>query len=429
MGLLADRLQTRFDPAAWLADDDGDYGERGAMTTSGVRVNGDAVLSLTTVWRCWDLISHAVAMAPREVVVTAGGKSSPEYQPPAWLDEPDPRDPTFTPDDYFLMVALSLLSDGVYFTRVVPDVYRPLAIIPLDPRTVRIRRGNVIGPLFDILDASGRVSETLTSDQVLYDSWLQMPGELRGISPLEALRRSFGSAVAAEEFSSRYFGQGAALAFGIEVPGALGDKQKDELRDQLRKRHQGLSNSHAVGVLTRGAKFVPGLQPTPEQSQMLATRKFGVEEIARIYGVPPGMAGSQEAGASSYASAYVYRQQFRDDAVLKFAAKIERGHRRLLQLPDAFAGVPGARIDLKFDLDWIARADMLTRFQANGEAVTKGLRTPNEARHDEGEPPLPGGDSLYMQQQMVPIGDLGRTRATDPLVTQSPAAAEKGAVP
>ena len=55
--------------------------------------------------------------------------------------------------------------------------------------------------------------------------------------------------------------------------------------------------------------------PTPEQSQMLETRKWGVEEIARIYGVPPGMAGSQEPGASSYASASEWRKQFRDDGV------------------------------------------------------------------------------------------------------------------
>ena len=426
MGLLADRISMRFNPAEWIADDD--YDDRGKLTSSGIRVNDDVVTSLTTVWRCWDLISGDVALSPREVIVTAGGKSFPEYQPPAWLEQPDPRDPTFTIDDYFQMVTLSLLSDGNYFTRAVPNVYNPLALIPLDPGTVRIRRGGAAGPLFDILDSTGRPKETLGADEVLYDSWMPMPGELRGMSPLENLRRSFGSAVAAEEFASRYFGQGAALAFGIEVPGALGAVQQGELRDQLRIRHQGLGNSHAVGVLTRGAKFVPGLQPTPEQSQMLATRKFGVEEIARIYGIPPGMAGSQEPGASSYASASEWRQQYRDSCVLKFAAKIERGHRRLLQLPDAFANVPGARVDLKFDLDWIARTDMLARFQAYDTAVKGGIMVPNQARHAEGWPDMPGGDSLYMLQQMVPIEDLGKTKATEPADTQKPSAAEKLAV-
>jgi HK97 family phage portal protein len=184
------------------------------------------------------------------------------------------------------------------------------------------------------------------------------------------------------------------------------DPQKlSELRASLRRKYAGVNNSHAIGVLAEGARFVPGLAPTPEQAQMLDTRKFSVEDLCRPYGVPPSMAGSQEPGAASYASASVWDLQFKQRGVQPLATRIERRHQRLLAVP---SGVdPRARMQMKFNLDAIARADLLTRAQASGEFVTKGQMTPNEARALEDRGPLPGGDRLYMQQQMVPIDQLG----------------------
>src|SRR6185295_14841450 len=127
--------------------------------------------------------------------------------------------------------------------------------------------------------------------------------------------------------------QGASLSFGVEVPGAMDEQKKKDMAEAMRRKYAGLSNSHAIGVLTNGAKFVTGLAPTPEQAQFLDTRKFGVEEICRIYGVPPGMAGSQEPGASSYASAEVYHDEFRAYGVQPLATRIEQQHSRLLDLP------------------------------------------------------------------------------------------------
>jgi hypothetical protein len=122
------------------------------------------------------------------------------------------------------------------------------------------------------------------------------------------------------------------------------------------------------------------------------------------------MAGSQEPGASSYASAIEWRRQFRDDAVLKFTDKLERSHARLLQLPETIADV-GATVALKFHLDWIARTNLLERYQAHAEGVRGGFLMPDEARALEDRAPVPGGDQLYMQSQMVPITMLGQTPA------------------
>jgi HK97 family phage portal protein/HK97 family phage prohead protease len=414
VGVLATRVAAALEEArndtGWLTRDDGD--EMVPPSSAGVRVTQRSALGLSTFWRCVDLISHAVSITPRDVLLSAGGQSYPQYSPPAWLDTPNPNDPNYMADDYFGEQAISMLIEGNAFVDVFPHVWEPQVLTVVAPTRVRV----IPGPRYEILDEAGKVQRTLSPMNMLHGWWMKMPGESRGISPLEHFRRTLGGSIAADDFAARFFGQGAALAFGVEVPYALDDAKRETLRSSLKAKYAGLRNSHAIGVLSEGAKFVPGLAPSPEQAQMLATRKFSVEDIARIYGVPPGMAGSQEPGASSYASDVSHRKNFRDDAVLKFTTKLERLHGRLLNPPTGNPNV--GTFQLKFNLDWIARTDLLARYQAHSEGVRGGFLTPNEVRAIEDLPPMPLGELLYMQQQMVPLADLGKTKATEPLDTQ-----------
>jgi HK97 family phage portal protein len=403
MGLLADRWETVRNDSGWLADDDRLL--MGPMTKAGVRVDRARVLALTTIWRCWDLLAGAVAHAPRDVVLRVGGKSFPEFSPPDWLSTPNPQDPSYTGNDYFSQVALSLLSDGNFFTRVIPYVLDPQALIVLDPSLVTVKPG----PLYEIRDQIGHVIETVGPMEMLHGTWLRFGGQLRGISPLEAMRLAYGTALATQDHAARFFGQGASLSFGVEVPGKLDEAKKNDLREALKRKYQGNSNSHAIGVLTDGAKFVTGLAPTPEQAQFLASRKFEVEDLCRPHGVPPQLAGSQEPGASSYASAEVYHDEFREYGVLPLAVRIEAPHARLLSLPPGID--PPASVQFKFNLDYIARTNLLARYQAYSAGIMGGFLKPVEARTKEDFQPLADGsdDQLFMQRQMVPLKDLGTT--------------------
>ena len=405
MGVLARALRNgdelRFGDPDWLTRDDE---VDGSMTSSGVRVSRTTALGLTTVWRCVDLLASTISQAPKDVVLKIGPRRFPEFQKPAWLELPHGEsEPTYTANDYFSEVAMSLLSDGNYFTRVFPHVLDPQMVYVLDPSLVSVK-----GPArWEIKDRSGKVLETVGPDEMLHGTWLRLPGQRRGISPLETLRRSMGAAIAAEEHASRFFGQGAALSFGVEVPGVLEKNQREELQASLKRRYTGLGNSHAIGVLTAGAKFVPGLAPTPEQAQMLATRQFSVEDLCRPFGVPPHMVGSQQPGAVSYASVHGTMLEFKQYAVLPLALRIEAQHNRLVSVP-ATVNAPNASAQFKFNLDGIARADLLSRYQAHKEGVQGGFLTPDEARGDEDLPPKGGAaDQLFMQMQMVPIDKAG----------------------
>ena len=404
MGLLAERLaEVRNDPD-WLNDDDELWD--GRRTPAGVRVNDKAAFSLSAWWRCVDLLSSSVSMSPKDVILKVGGSSFPEYATPDWLSQPT-TDPDLTIDDHFNQVALAVLIAGSSFTHAYPYTWDPRVLTVLNPLRVEVRPG----PLYDIKDESGHVIRTLGPMEIIHIPWIRPPGSLRGLNPVSTLSREIGAAIASEEFASRFFGQGAALSFGVEVPYPYDEQKQEQLRDSLKKRYVGLSNSHAIGVLWDGAKFVNGLQPTPEQAQMIETQQFAIENTCRPFGVPPVLAGVNTPGASSYASADVaINTAYQRHAVLPLASRIEGHYRRLLSVP---AGVkdPSARMQFKFNLDWIARANLLERYQAHAEGVRGGFLTPNEARKKEDYGPQDGGDQLYMQSQMLPITQLPVTNS------------------
>lgn len=406
MGFLRRRYEEVRSSASWLSDEADEEAWFGKKTAAGVRVNTRVALSLTTIWRCVDLLSSAVALAPKDIVIRIGQRSFPEYSNlPGWLEAPNPLDPTYTIDDYFSQVAISILTDGNYFTFAYPYVWDAQALIVLNPAQVEVKDGEG-APVWVVKDQRGKEIYRLGPMQILHGVWLRPPGELRGISPIEALRRGIGSAIAAEEHGARFFGQGASLSFGVEVPGELDANQKAGLSESLRKKYGGLQNSHAIGLLTGGAKFVPGLAPTPEQAQMLESRQFSVEDLCRPYGVPPGLVGSTQAG-ESFASSEVDDRQFKERAVLPLAGRIERQHNRLVAVPGNITA-PGARAQFRLNLDWITRVTLKERYEAYREGVEGGFLMPAEAREKEDLPPVAGADRLYMQAQMTPVDQLGQ---------------------
>src|SRR3954468_8849621 len=96
MGLIAQRLAVAAGELRSAADFlNDDYDDVGTTTAAGVRVTRDTALSLTTIWRCIDLLSSAAPLAPVDVTIKVGGKAFPEYTKPAWLSNPNPFDPNY----------------------------------------------------------------------------------------------------------------------------------------------------------------------------------------------------------------------------------------------------------------------------------------------------------------------------------------------
>lgn len=361
----------------------------GNMTWAGADVSQRSSLQVSAVFACVRLLSDTVSTLPAATYTRVDGERRP-YPEPAWVVEPDLG---VTRQDFLQQVMVSLLLDGNAFIQVLRAGIDAAALVVLDPQRVEVRRNAETRRPEYVIDQGKAV---LPNSDVLHITDLRRPGDLRGISRVTELRQTIGLARALDEFASRFFGNGSTTSGIIEFPGNLTEEQARDLVDGFEAGHKGLKRAHRPGVLSGGAKFSKtGVDP--EQAQMLGSRQMSVEEIARIFGVPPHMIGLTTPGAMSYASVEQNAIQFVTHTLRPITTKIESALSRLL---------PGEAF-LRFNMDGLLRGDSISRAQYHSTALQAGWETVNDVRRNEDLPPVEGGD-----QTRVPLANIEINAAT-----------------
>lgn len=345
-------------------------------TWSGSIVTEDTAMRLGTLYSAVRLLTDTISTLPVDVYRRVDGQRVPLRPKPVWLDSPDIH---VTRQDHLMQVMVSLLLDGSSFTRIYRnDGGEVVALVALAPRDVVVERIPGTGDI----QYRWRRDTILREDEVLQISELLPPGALRGLSRVEMCKELIGHAMALDEFSSRFFGQGTNFSGIIESPAQLNKEQAQDLRQGVEGSHKGLRRSHLVGVLSGGAKFVK-TSVDPDQAQMLQSREFAVEEIARIFRIPPSMLGVTKPGAASYASVEQQGIQFAQYTLRPYVEKIEAAYSTLLP--------QGAFI--KFNMDGIMRGDLATRFTAYSTGIQGGFLSINDIHRLEDMKPVDGGDA------------------------------------
>ena len=139
------------------------------------------------------------------------------------------------------------------------------------------------------------VTVNLPPSDVLHIPGLGFDG-LVGYSPIAMAKNAIGMAIACEEYGAKFFANGAAPGGVLEHPGTIKDPQR--VRESWQSTFGGSGNSNKIAVLEEGMKYTP-IGISPEQAQFLETRKFQINEIARIFRVPPHMVGDLEKSSFS----------------------------------------------------------------------------------------------------------------------------------
>jgi HK97 family phage portal protein len=294
-----------------------------------------------------------------------------------------------TRQDFIQQIVVSLMLDGNAFVQVLRSGNGVAALVVLDPTRIEVRRNAESRRPEYVVDQGKRV---LPSEDVLHITDLRRPGDLRGVSRVTELRQTLGLARALDEFAARFFGNGSTTTGIIEYPGNLSEEQARDLVDGFEAGHKGLRRAHRPGVLSGGARF----QKTgvdPESAQMLGSRQMSVEEVARIFGVPPHMIGLTTPGAMSYASVEQNAIQFVTHTLRPLVTKIESALTRLLP-GDAF---------LRFNMDGLLRGDSISRAQYHSTALQAGWETVNDVRRIEDLPPVEGGDQIRVSLANIEV--------------------------
>ena len=230
-----------------------------------------------------------------------------------------------------------------------------------------------------------------------------LAGELRGVSPLEVQRQAIGLGLTAEEFGARFFAQGTTMAGVIEHPKNPKPDEAELLRTMFRKSHSGINKSHAVGVLTGGAKW-QSITVTPEQAQFLDTRRFQKADIALFYQVPPYRVDPSI--TSTWGSGIEEQNKmFVDETLMPWVVRIEEAISLFLLPPGQF---------IKFNLDARLRANTKDRYESYQVAIDSGLMNVDEARALEDLPPLPNGLGQKFYRPVNAMYEIGKAPLVKP---------------
>jgi HK97 family phage portal protein len=361
------------------------------QTYAGTIITQDTSLKIGAVYACVRLLADTISTLPVDTFYREGGARKPYRPKPLWVENPDIGTAR---EDFLQQAMVSLLLDGNVFIRIFRSrTGEILSLIVLDPTRVEVRRNPATREIEYVLDAG--TGTTLRADEVLHITELRKPGALRGISRIDEVKQSLGLASALEEFSARFFGQGSVTAGIIEWPGNLTREQAKDLASGFEDGHRGLKRSHRPGVLFGGAKFVKtGVDPN--EAQMLESRQFAVEEIARIFRCPLHLLQVSTPGAMSYASVEQNAIQFAQYTLRPIISKFETAFSSLLPGP-AF---------VKFNLDAILRGDIQTRFAAYSTGQLAGFLSVNDIHRLEDMPPADGGDAYR-----VPLANVNLSAA------------------
>lgn len=358
----------------------------GRTTDSGTLIDQNTSLRISAFYASVLLISDTISTLPVDSFIRRNG-SRVAYRPkPEWVNRPDIE---LLRTEHYQQVLVSLLLDGNAFVRIFRDNRGDVVnLVCLDPFRVQVRRNTRTREIEYILDQDE--SSVVRFSDMLHVTEIRRPQQLRGLSRVHELKDNLGLATALQSFAARFFGQGATVAGIIEFPGKLTREQATELRDGFDNAHKGHKKSHKTGVLDGGAKYQK-VGSSPDEAQMIEARKLAIEEVARMFRIPPHMLGITTQGAMSYASVEQNNINFVVHTLRPYITKLEDAYSRLL--PDeAF---------LKFNVDGLLRGDYQTRISGYSTGLQAGFYSVNDIRRLEDLSPVLDGD-----QHRVPLANI-----------------------
>ena len=348
-------------------------------THSGKRVNDRTALQHIIVYACVRVLSEAIAQLPLHVYkYTDNGKERVTKHPLYFLlhNQPNPEMTSFV----FRETLMShLLIYGNAYAQIIRNGKgEVVGLYPLPPDKVKVDRDdrNRLIYIYSRYDeANPNIKEqgdiVLKAENVLHIPGLGYDG-LVGYSPIAMAKNALGISIACEEYGASFFANGASPSGILEHPGVIKDPEK------IRKAWQhayGAGNSHKVAVLEEGMKYQPIAIPNNE-AQFLETRKFQIEEIARLYRVPLHMIGDLD--HATFSNVEHLSLDFVKYTLDPWIVRWEQGLQKDL-LSDSEKGL----YFIHFNVDGLLRGDYASRMQGYSTGIQNGFLCPNDVRELE----------------------------------------------
>jgi HK97 family phage portal protein len=348
------------------------------LSSNGMATSARAAENLSTVTACTAVVSGALSSLPALVYQRVGtGRREVVDHPIAKLLRGTANAHQTGPDFMESWIASTLLTgNGLAAIDRDGSNVTGLRFIPWAWVSVsQLASGRLAYDITEQVGAVGRTGRTyrLLDGEVLHLRDRSDDG-LIGRSRLSRAADTVAAAMGAAEFSKSFLANGAQPSGVIEYPGAMTPEQKQQIRYSFDERHAGTANAGRAMILDGGLVWKPA-SVSPEDAELLATRKFGVEEICRIFQVPPPLV--QDYSHNTFTNSETAGRWFAQFTLGPWARKIEAEFARSV-FPT------GGPFELELDLSGFLRGDPQTRWAAHKIAVDSGILDADEVREIEG---------------------------------------------
>nr|DAI96066.1 MAG TPA: Portal [Caudoviricetes sp.] len=378
---------------------------------SGKSVTAQTAIQLSTVYACVRVISETVASLPLGVYeATDDGNQKAADHPLYRLlhDEPNTEMTSFVFRE--VMLAHLLLYGNSYSQIIRSGKNSIVGLYPLLPDHMDVDR-----------DSKGNLTYTYTTSDgktvvIKPTDMLHIPGlgfdGVMGYSPIALEKSAIGLGLASEEYGSKFFSNGARPSGILTHPNTV--KNPRAIRDSWNSAYGGSTNANRVAILEEGMTFTPLSIPNNE-AQFLETRKFQVEEICRIFRVPPHLVGDLE--HATFSNIEHMSIDFAVHTIRPWLVRIEQAMNRAL-----FSDQEKGKFYVQFNIDGLMRGDYKSRMEGYAIARQNGWMSANDIRQLENQNPIPaekGGDAYLVNGNMISITTAMKQKAEETTQTNN----------
>ena len=362
---------------------------------AGVTVNTETALRFTAVFAAIKLLSENIAGLPKSVMVRTedgGYEEAPRHPAHALLyDRPNAYMDVFT---FWFTIIAWLLGKGNAYAVIASERGKPVALHPVNPDWVRVvfADGAKMYVVKTHNDDFKFLDGTYLEHEMLHFMFFTFNG-LVGVDPIVYNAAAIGEGIAAQKFTADYFRTGGAIKGTIETDQALGDDDYERFVNH----YQQTATNGATPVLEYGFKY-KAINLSPEASQLIQAKVFSIDDIARIYSIPPHLLA--ELTHATFSNIEQQNIFFGEYSLRPLCKRLEKQ----LELK-LFTDKERGRFHVKFDLNGLMRGDATARANFYTQGINAGWMTPNEAREFEGMKRLEGLDEPRIPLNYTTVGN------------------------
>lgn len=367
---------------------------------SGADVTAKTVVGISGVWRAINLICESIASMPLEVIKDEGDRISTVKNHPVYrLLNVEPHD-LYTPFDWrYAMTCICILNGNSYSHILRDSDGKPVKLRILDP---------VHHQVHAFLDEKDRLyykvdgyrDKPIFARDIIHFKWMTTNG-LAGLDTISTHQDTFGFGLSARDLGNYFFKNGAHIGGYIKHPGVLNDTQYDRLTGSWNRAYSGVDKAGTTPILEEGAEFVP-YEFDPQKAQMIEAQKFNIEDVARVFGVPPHLLASLDRATNN--NIEHLSLEFAKYTIRPWATRQEQEIDRKL-----FSKADRDNYSTRFDMSSFMRGDMQSLADYLHKMVNGGILSINDARKKINMNPVEGGDFHFIPLQsgaLQPDGTL-----------------------